>query len=55
MPFALIPFFLLAVPIIEISLFIVIGKSIGILPTVAIVLVTAVIGSVLLRYQEFQP
>ena len=51
MPFALIPFFLLAVPIIEISLFIVIGKSIGILPTVAIVLVTAVIGSVLLRYQ----
>ncbi|MEZ5872993.1 MAG: FxsA family protein [Nitratireductor sp.] len=47
----MIPFFLLVVPIIEISLFVVVGNAIGLFPTLSIVLVTAVIGSILLRYQ----
>ncbi|MCB1460247.1 MAG: FxsA family protein, partial [Nitratireductor sp.] len=51
MPLALIPFLLLAVPVTEITLFIMVGKSIGILPTIAIVLATAIAGSLLLRYQ----
>lgn len=47
------PLFLpfLAVPLIEIALFILIGGEIGIFATLAMVLVTAVAGSVLLRRQ----
>ncbi|WP_118134193.1 FxsA family protein [Oceanicella sp. SM1341] len=44
-------FFLLfiAVPVIEISLFVTVGGAIGLWPTILIVLVTAVIGSTLMR------
>ena len=47
------PLFLLflAVPLIEIALFIVIGGEIGVVATLAMVLVTAVAGSLLLRQQ----
>lgn len=41
----------LVVPLIEIAFFVVIGNAIGLWPTLAGVLVTAVIGSVVLRYQ----
>lgn len=51
MPFALIPFLLLAIPIAEIGAFIVIGGQIGVLPTLLMILVTAIIGTFLLRYQ----
>lgn len=51
MPFAFIPFMLLIVPVVEIGAFIAIGGKIGIAPTLLMILVTAVIGSLLLRIQ----
>ena len=53
LPFSLIPLLLLAIPLAEIAAFIVIGGKIGILATLAMVFVTAVIGSILLRIQGF--
>lgn len=53
MPFALIPFLLLIVPVVEIAAFIIIGGQIGVLPTLAMILVTAIIGTFLLRSQGF--
>ncbi|MCG6856517.1 MAG: membrane protein FxsA [Salaquimonas sp.] len=53
MPFALIPFMLLAIPILEIAVFIVVGREIGVWWTLACILATAVIGSALLRIQGF--
>lgn len=53
MPFSLIPFALLVIPLLEIAAFVVIGGQIGVFPTLALVVVTAVIGSVLLRFQGF--
>ncbi len=53
MPFSIIPFLLLIVPLAEIGAFIVIGREIGVLWTLAMVFVTAVIGSILLRVQGF--
>ena len=53
MPFSIIPFLLLIVPLAEIGAFIVIGREIGVLWTLAMVFVTAVIGSILLRIQGF--
>ena len=47
------PVLFLAVPLIEIALFVTIGSAIGVLATIAIVLVTAVIGTTLLRMQGF--
>ncbi len=51
MPFAFVPFLLLVVPIVEIATFIAIGGQIGIALTLLMILVTAVIGSILLRIQ----
>ena len=50
------PLFLLflAVPLIEIALFILIGGEIGVFATLAMVLVTAIAGSALLRWQGMQ-
>jgi UPF0716 protein FxsA len=53
MAFSLVPFMLLAMPIAEISVFILVGSQIGLLPTLGLILVTAIIGSVLLRVQGF--
>ncbi len=53
MPFSIIPFLLLIVPLAEIGAFIIIGREIGVLWTLAMVFVTAVIGSILLRIQGF--
>ncbi|MEL6220380.1 MAG: FxsA family protein [Pseudomonadota bacterium] len=44
---------LIAVPIIEIALFIEVGGAIGLWPTIAIVIATAVAGGILLRSQGF--
>lgn len=41
----------LALPLIEIALFIVVGRAIGVLPTLALVLLAAVGGAMLLRRQ----
>jgi len=51
MPFALVPFLLLVVPIVEIATFIAIGGQIGIVLTLVMIFVTAVIGTFLLRIQ----
>lgn len=51
MPFALVPFLLLVIPIVEIATFIAIGGQIGIGLTLLMILVTAIIGSILLRVQ----
>lgn len=53
MPFSLIPFALLAVPLLEIAVFVVIGGQIGLFATLALVVLTAVAGSILLRAQGF--
>lgn len=44
----------IAVPLIELALLIKLGAWVGILPTVALVIVTAVIGTVVLRQQGLQ-
>ncbi|MFK7901793.1 MAG: FxsA family protein [Nitratireductor sp.] len=54
MPFSLIPFLLLIIPALEIGVFIMVGGQIGILATIGMILLTAVIGSILLRWQGFQ-
>lgn len=53
MPFSLIPFALLIIPLMEIAAFVVIGGQIGVVATLALVVVTAIIGSILLRIQGF--
>jgi UPF0716 protein FxsA len=51
MRFSLIPFLLLAVPLAEIAAFVIIGGQIGVWATLGMVLLTAIIGSFLLRWQ----
>ncbi|MEW5424546.1 FxsA family protein [Amorphus sp. 3PC139-8] len=52
MPLGPILFFaLLAVPALEIAVFVIVGGAIGVLPTIALVFLTAVIGSALLKHQ----
>lgn len=51
MPLTFLPFMLLIVPILEISLFIVIGGRIGAVWTIGLVLFTAILGSILLRHE----
>ncbi|PCI86317.1 MAG: membrane protein FxsA [Hyphomicrobiales bacterium] len=47
----LLLFIFIAVPVIEIGLFIQVGSAIGLLPTLAVVIITAMIGTYLLRQQ----
>ncbi len=54
MPFSIIPFLLLIIPIVEIGVFIAIGDRIGIFYTLMLILVTAVLGSILLRLEGFR-
>ncbi|MCO6187999.1 FxsA family protein [Rhizobium sp. L1K21] len=51
MRFSFIPFFLLIMPVLEISVFILVGQYIGLLPTLGLILLTALLGSILLRVQ----
>lgn len=53
MHLGIIPFLLLFIPILEITVFILIGGQIGVLSTLGMILVTAIFGSVLLRIQGF--
>ncbi len=48
-----IPLFILALPIIEIAVFILVGSKIGVLWTIALVILSAMAGSLLLRIQGF--
>ena len=54
MPFSIIPFLLLIIPALEIGVFIAVGGQIGVLATLGMILLTAIIGSILLRWQGFQ-
>ncbi|KFB08506.1 FxsA family protein [Nitratireductor basaltis] len=51
MPFSIIPFMLLAIPLLEIAVFVVVGGEIGVLATMALIFATAVAGTILLRSQ----
>lgn len=53
MPFSIIPFLLLIIPLAEIGAFIVIGGQIGVWWTLLMVFATAIGGSILLRIQGF--
>lgn len=53
MPFSLIPFALLIIPLLEIGVFIAVGSQIGVFPTLGMVVLTAIVGSILLRVQGF--
>lgn len=50
---SLLPFLLLALPLLEIAGFVVVGRQIGALATVGLVLASAVLGGLLLRHQGF--
>ncbi|ODT06722.1 MAG: membrane protein FxsA [Mesorhizobium sp. SCN 65-20] len=49
----MLPLLILALPLLEIAGFVVVGSEIGVLPTIGLVLLSAVAGSVLLRVQGF--
>ena len=51
--FSIVPFLLLAIPLAEIATFVVVGSQIGVFPTLGLVVVTAIAGSILLRIQGF--
>ena len=51
--FSLVPFLFLAVPLTEIAVFVLVGSKIGVLPTIGLVILTAIAGSILLRWQGF--
>ncbi len=53
-PFAILPFLLLVVPAVEIAAFILIGGQIGVGWTLLMILVTAIIGTILLRREGFK-
>lgn len=50
---SMFPLFLLALPLLEIAGFVVVGRQIGALATVGLVLASAIAGSLLLRHQGF--
>ena len=45
--------FFLVIPVAEIAIFIMVGERIGVLPTLGLVFLSAIVGSVLLRIQGF--
>lgn len=53
MRFPVIPLFILALPLIEIAGFVVVGRQIGVLPTLGLVIATGILGAILLRIQGF--
>ncbi|RUU59242.1 membrane protein FxsA, partial [Mesorhizobium sp. M7A.T.Ca.TU.009.01.1.1] len=53
MRISLLPFFLLALPLLEIAGFVIVGREVGALATVGLVLASSIAGVLLLRYQGF--
>ena len=53
MRFSIIPLLLLVIPLAEIAVFVIVGQQIGLLATIALVIATAVAGTILLRVQGF--
>ncbi|EGR0550842.1 membrane protein FxsA [Vibrio cholerae] len=52
--FPILQFLFIAVPVIEIALFIQVGGVLGVWPTIALVLLTAIVGASLVRSQGLQ-
>lgn len=50
-PISFLPFILFGLPILEIAVFIVVGREIGVLPTLALVILSGLVGFSLLRTQ----
>lgn len=50
---SLIPLFLILLPLIEIAGFVVVGRQIGVLPTLGLIIASGIAGSMLLRSQGF--
>lgn len=48
-----LPFLILLWPLLEIAGFVVVGREIGVFPTIGLIILTAVAGSILLRVQGF--
>ena len=44
---------LLALPLIEIAVLIMVGSSIGVFPTIALIILTGILGTILLKIQGF--
>ncbi|SJM31462.1 FxsA family protein [Mesorhizobium delmotii] len=53
MRISLLPLFILALPLLEIAGFVVVGRQVGALATVGLVLASSIVGALLLRYQGF--
>lgn len=53
MPFSLIPLLFLAIPVIEIAGFVIVGSEIGVLATIGLVFLSMFVGLVLFRIQGF--
>ncbi|WP_140537950.1 FxsA family protein [Mesorhizobium sp. B1-1-8] len=53
MRISLFPLFLLALPLLEIAGFVIVGREVGALATVGLVILSTVAGSLLLRHQGF--
>ncbi|GGA90552.1 membrane protein FxsA [Brucella endophytica] len=53
MPFSLIALLFLALPFVEIAGFVIVGSHIGVLPTLALVVLSGMLGLFLLRVQGF--
>ena len=51
MPFAFLPIAFLLMPLLEIAVFILVGRHIGVLPTIGLVVLAAIAGALLLRIQ----
>ena len=51
--FFMLPLLLLALPLLEIASFVLVGSEIGVLATVCLILLSGIIGSILLRVQGF--
>ena len=53
MRFPVIPLFLLALPFLEIAGFVIVGREIGVLYTLALIIASGILGAILLRIQGF--
>lgn len=49
----MLPIFLLILPLLEIAGFIVVGQQVGVLATIALIISTTILGTILLRVQGF--
>lgn len=50
-PFSILPFVILAIPLLEIAVFVIVGREIGVLATISLVMLTTIAGAVFVRLQ----